>query len=159
MTIETFYKNGVHSVFSNFYMSNFRAFPFGWEDLGVVYTWRSVEHYYQAAKALRHEDMQRIAGLAKAGETKREGRKVELRPDWEEVKLWVMRTALEHKFAVGTPEAELLIASAGQELIEGNNWKDRFWGVDGYGQNWLGHLLMARRDWLICNTAAQGTLL
>jgi predicted NAD-dependent protein-ADP-ribosyltransferase YbiA (DUF1768 family) len=33
-----------------------------------------------------------------------------------------------------------------QELIEGNNWQDHFWGVcNGAGLNWLGRILMAER--------------
>lgn len=32
-------------------------------------------------------------------------------------------------------------------LIEGNTWRDRFWGVyNGQGENWLGRLLMEVRE-------------
>lgn len=42
---------------------------------------------------------------------------------------------------------EKLLATGDAELVEGNTWGDRFWGVcNGVGQNWLGRLLMQVRD-------------
>ena len=33
------------------------------------------------------------------------------------------------------------------ELIEGNDWHDTFWGVcNGIGKNWLGKILEEERD-------------
>lgn len=42
-----------------------------------------------------------------------------------------------------------LIATGEEELVEGNRWNDKFWGVclmTGQGENWLGRLLMQVRD-------------
>jgi hypothetical protein len=58
-----------------------------------------------------------------------------------------MRALLAQKFRLGEPLGLRLLATGGAELIEGNTWDDRYWGVvvDGVGQNRLGQLLMQRR--------------
>lgn len=41
-----------------------------------------------------------------------------------------------------------MIATGGEDLVEGNRWNDKFWGVclkTGRGENWLGKLLMQVR--------------
>ena len=68
-----------------------------------------------------------------------------LRPDWEEVKVQVMRELLYAKFSE-EPLRGMLKATGDQHLEEGNNWGDTFWGVcRGRGENWLGKLLMEVR--------------
>ncbi|HEY4347497.1 MAG TPA: NADAR family protein [Gaiellaceae bacterium] len=118
----------------------------------------TVEHRFQAAKTTDSEAARLIAfaptpsaAKARGGRSGMEtlsvelGRTIELRPDWEEIKVGVMRGLLRDKFA--DPElAARLLATGDAELIEGNTWNDRFWGsVRGAGQNWLGRLLMERR--------------
>ena len=111
---------------------------------GVVYP--SVEHAYQAAKTLNPFERQMFIPIT-CGQAKRLGRKVTLRPDWEEVKIDVMRSLLKQKFAEGTELRQMLDLTKPEELVEGNTWKDRFWGVcEGVGENWLGKLLMEIRD-------------
>ena len=45
------------------------------------------------------------------------------------------------------PYKELLLRTKDYELIEGNTWNDRFWGVcNGTGRNMFGELLMKIRD-------------
>jgi predicted NAD-dependent protein-ADP-ribosyltransferase YbiA (DUF1768 family) len=47
---------------------------------------------------------------------------------------------------------EQLLATGGQELLEGNWWGDTWWGVDidtGKGENHLGKILMQIRNELI----------
>lgn len=40
-----------------------------------------------------------------------------------------------------------LLETGEEELIEGNNWGDKFWGqVNGIGENHLGRLLMEIRE-------------
>jgi len=124
------------------FLSNF------WEALvqldGQVYT--SVEHAYQAAKS--HDVHYRLSVLCArtAGDAKRLGRKVALRPDWEDVKVDIMLGLLRQKFT--EPKlARLLLATGEQELVEGNYWGDTFWGVcQGKGKNQLGKLLMQVRQ-------------
>lgn len=70
-----------------------------------------------------------------------------MRPDWEQVKEEVMMRALRAKFAAHPGIREMLIETAGSDLVE-HTAKDDYWadGGDGRGQNRLGALLMALRD-------------
>jgi predicted NAD-dependent protein-ADP-ribosyltransferase YbiA (DUF1768 family) len=56
-----------------------------------------------------------------------------------------MEELVRRKFA--DPElAEKLLATGDEELVEGNTWNDRFWGVcRGEGRNELGKILMRVR--------------
>jgi ribA/ribD-fused uncharacterized protein len=128
---------GDHDFLSNFYPSPVR--------LGDI-TYPTVEHAFQAAKTLDVEMRERIAALETPGRAKRAGRKVELRGDWEDIKVQVMHRLVERKFQ--DPElARMLIGTGDAQLVEGNWWHDHFWGVcDGHGQNWLGRILMDVRS-------------
>jgi ribA/ribD-fused uncharacterized protein len=109
-------------------------------------TYPTVEHAFQAAKTLDLEAREPIRQTTSPGQAKRLGRKVLLRPDWEQVKVEIMRGLLRKKFA-DPSLAALLRATGDRELIEGNTWNDRFWGVcRGAGKNWLGRLLMEIRS-------------
>jgi len=113
----------------------------------------SVEHAFQAAKTL---DPVKRAPLTFAhgtelswnpGKAKVYGRSLELRPDWEDVKFKVMGQLLREKFTEHADLGKKLIATGTRELIEGNYWGDRIWGVcDGEGENRLGKLLMEIRE-------------
>lgn len=109
-------------------------------------TYPSVEHAYVAAKTLDLELRREIRTVNSPGSVKRIGRGITLRPDWEAVKLEVMEHLLREKFKDPTLRSQL-IATADQELVEGNHWGDTFWGVcRGVGQNNLGRLLMKIRS-------------
>jgi predicted NAD-dependent protein-ADP-ribosyltransferase YbiA (DUF1768 family) len=57
-----------------------------------------------------------------------------------------MRSLLAQKVPAWHPLAERLMATGDAELIEGNTWGDRYWGVvDGTGENRLDKHLMQRR--------------
>ena len=111
----------------------------------------TVEHCFQAFKAEHKEDFIRIQTAAVPGLAKRIGRSVEMRPDWENIKIDVMRSALEKKFAI--PELrEKLLATGNEPLIEGNWWHDNTYGdckcdkcAVKLGRNLLGKLLMDLR--------------
>lgn len=61
-------------------------------------------------------------------------------------RLKVMEDLLAIKFAFGSELAERLLDTGDEILVEGNTWRDMFWGVyRGEGLNHLGRLLMARR--------------
>lgn len=82
---------------------------------------------------------------------KRLGRKVNLRKDWEQVKVGIMKELLRCKFDQNPSLKEKLLETGNKYLAEGNSWDDKFWGVNkkGIGQNNLGILLMKlRRDYL-----------
>lgn len=134
---------GVHRFLSNF-------FPVTIEYEGAKYY--SLEHAYQAMKTtdldLRRE-LQFDTGSdlsISPSKAKNWGRRVQLRPDWEEIKLGVMEGLLHAKFE--NPELRKKLLETGRcELIEGNTWGDRYWGVcNGVGENHLGKLLMKVRD-------------
>ena len=121
---------------SNFYWSEI-------EFEGITYP--TNEHFFQAMKTLDLTERIAIARAGTPGQSKRMGRSVKLRSDWEDIKLSVMETALRLKFA--DPElAAMLKATGDEELVEGNWWNDTFWGVcNGVGENNLGKLLMKIR--------------
>lgn len=126
---------GDHSFLSNFY----------W------YNNTTLEHQYQAAKT----DNPVWKSMILEAETPKRAKQIgNMRPlpgyreGWDDEKVSVMwRLLREHKFVAGTELAQLLLDTGDAELIEGNWWGDTFWGqVDGVGENWLGRLLMARRE-------------
>ena len=104
------------------------------------------EHLFQAMKTLDIDERRAIANCLTPGRAKRMGRRVALRPDWENVKEDVMFEGLCLKFA-DEQLADWLLETGDEELVEGNFWKDTFWGVcNGVGENKLGKLLMKVRD-------------
>lgn len=130
------------------FLSNFHESPF--KVNGIVYP--TNEHFYQAQKTFDKNERKRIACLDSPLQAKREGKKLQVRPDWDDVKIDVMREGLKAKFEYGSLLAEMLMATHPAILEEGNTWGDDFWGVNlktGEGTNWLGHLLMERRGQLL----------
>ena len=126
-----------YDFLSNFYISPFR---FG----GLKYN--TVEHFFQSMKAevqVNHEEVR----LAKTpGQAKKLGRQISCRKDWDEIKDHVMEVALRLKFQNKDLRNKLL-STGSTELIEGNWWGDKYWGVcQDEGQNKLGKLLMKIRD-------------
>jgi ribA/ribD-fused uncharacterized protein len=127
------------------FLSNF--YPVELEYEGAMY--RSLEHAYQAAKTMDFEQRAVIRAQPTPGRAKSAGRKVALRNGWELMKVDVMHGLLRQKFR--DPELRRKLAATGEvELVEGNTWGDRFWGVDGTGKNWLGKLLMEVRKEITC---------
>jgi ribA/ribD-fused uncharacterized protein len=106
---------------------------------------KSVEHFFQAAKALSTDQYAWIFSADTPGEAKRRGRRTTIRPDWDHIKVRIMRALLKKKFE--DPELrQKLLDTGDKELVEGNNWGDQFWGVcKGHGDNMLGRLLMELR--------------
>lgn len=125
------------------FLSNYHPAPVVFE--GILYP--TVEHAYQAAKTLDQEERRRIANLPTPGQAKRAGRRVQLRPDWENVKIDVMTQLLRRKFTCYPDLGEKLLATGDLPIVEINWWNDTFWGVcGGRGENNLGKLLMAIRE-------------
>ena len=70
-----------------------------------------------------------------------------------------MRSLLAQKFRLGSPLGLRLLATGDAELIEGNTWGDRYWGiVNGAGENRLGTLLMDRRAELRAALTAEANM-
>lgn len=108
----------------------------------------TLEHQFQARKCAKVEDAIWVMAASTSGESKKRGRKIELRPDWETIKLDVMHELVSRKFQ--DPKIrEKLLYTGDNELIEGNTWGDTFWGVcRGKGKNALGEILMSIRETL-----------
>lgn len=131
---------GEYAFLSNFYPTTIK-----WE--GETYP--TLEHAFQAAKTYDSQERQSLRQAHSPGKAKQLGRQVTLRPDWEKVKTDIMRTLLLQKFQIPTLRTSLL-ATGNAQLIEGNNWHDKFWGACfcakcGGGKNVLGKLLMEVR--------------
>lgn len=106
----------------------------------------TVENFYVAMKvpnnSLRHRERQKIAQM-NPGKAKAYGRTLNVRKDWDLVKLDFMRIAIEKKFKKGTSWYDKLY-SFNKPVIEFNNWRDTYWGVDIFnneGNNMLGKLI------------------
>lgn len=124
------------------FLSNFYPCPSILD--GIEYS--TLEHSFQAAKTRSLTERWLIFKADSPGRAKRLGRKVTRRPDWEQVKLQIMADLLVQKFSIPSLRAKLM-ATGNRELIEGNDWGDRFWGVcRGEGINHLGRLLMIVRN-------------
>lgn len=129
------------------FLSNFYASPFTHD--GIMYP--TNEHFFQAMKTLDIDERKKIAAAETPGLAKRMGRNVQLRSDWEKIKVDIMMLGLRLKFK--DPElAAKLIATGDEELVEGNWWCDQFWGscncskhIRTPGRNVLGMLLMELR--------------
>jgi len=138
--------NKIAGFFQEFrFLSNF--YPSEITLDGVTYP--TVEHAYQALKATSEEEHEFVRTQPTPKKAKWAGRKVQIRPYWDEVRLDVMRTLLELKFS--DPDLRLaLVLTYPNELEETNYWQDVFWGVcNGIGENHLGKLLMEIREKII----------
>ena len=112
----------------------------------------TVEHAYQAAKTTNVAERDTIRGVARPGEAKKLGKLISTRDSWNQIKLNVMKDLVQQKFFKHRDLKRRLLDTKDSELIEGNWWGDRFWGVcEGEGENHLGKILMEVRDSLRVN--------
>jgi len=132
------------------FCSNFANVPHG------IHGYSTVEHFFVAMKTTDQSIRDQIKYEMSPGRVKRIGRKLDLRPDWDDIKLDVMEHALRLKFKPGTDLARWLMDTAPEELVENNGWHDNYWGdcfcnrcIDKPGCNHLGLLLMKIRDELL----------
>ena len=110
--------------------------------------WPTVEHYFQAQKfpGTDYEEQIRQAKSPKHAKTLGRRRDWPLRPDWEDVKVDLMRRAVRAKFQTHDDIRATLISTGDEELVE-NAPNDTFWGAGrhGTGKNMLGKILMEVR--------------
>lgn len=107
---------------------------------------KSVEHFYQAAKATNMEDYLKVLMADTPSQAKKIGKYIKIRDDWYTYKFIIMEYLLIQKFS-DKALARKLMETGDAMLIENNYWGDRIWGVcDGIGQNHLGKMLMKIRD-------------
>lgn len=133
------------SFLSNFYEGD----PFDIPGLGAAATG---EHAFNALKAVRRADAERVLSAPTPALAKRAGRAVALRPGWDAgLRVLAMQAVIDAKFS--SELMSLRLAATGLErLVETNVWHDQFWGsclcprhAGVPGTNMLGELLMARR--------------
>lgn len=75
------------------------------------------------------------------------GKEEQIRPDWEEIKISVMRELIFQKFTNNPQLKQMLLDTEDALLEEGNTWEDTYWGIcNGIGENNLGKILMEIRD-------------
>lgn len=125
-----------------YFLSNFYEHTFEFRD----HEFQTAEHAYQGMKAIHPKEFHFVRKAPSPSAAKKRGQNVDLRDNWDRMKIRIMRDILEAKFS--DPDLrERLEMTYPAVLIEGNDWGDDFWGVaDGTGQNWLGRLLMQVRD-------------
>ena len=134
--ISTF--RGQYSFLSNFYPCKIV------DKNGAV--WPSSEHAYQAMKSNDPQVREFIRTHPLKG-LKAAARRIQIRPDWGQIKISIMTKILNHKFAIEELR-QLLLSTGTEELKEGNYWHDNFWGsctcnqCGDQGQNQLGRILM-----------------
>lgn len=133
-------------------LSNFSAFNLKWANL----TFPTSEHAYHYEKFLFSGEMRRlrpireaIRGAPSAHEAFKiaENEKANRRPDWDYVKVPIMKRILGAKAEQHEYVRRKLLATGDRELIE-DSWRDDFWGwgPNRDGQNILGKLWMQVRD-------------
>lgn len=136
--------------------SNFSRHPIAYGNITPSMTFPTSEHLYQALKfngTLGKEIIEKICHastpkIAKVLAYKHIRENPEfLIPDWDEIKLDVMRSILRLKYEQHEFVRNKLKESEDAEIIEASPW-DSFWGYgkDQKGQNWLGKLWMELRQ-------------
>lgn len=132
------------------FLSNFHSWQTNYE--GIMYP--TAEHAFQAAKTLDTDTQVWIYQAKTASIAKQRGRSVSLRPNWESRKVSIMTTVVRNKFLWNKERKFLLLATAMEELVEGNYWHDQYWGncvcvkrkaCMSPGSNMLGLILMKVR--------------
>lgn len=118
----------------------------------VVYgkTFESVENAYMYLKKPDDKEWGEFCMKNPPNKVKTASKDIEIRNDWEDVKLKVMYNLLIQKYTT-EPFKTKLLETGNENIVEGNYWNDKFWGVDlketpNIGENWLGRLIMDIRN-------------
>lgn len=121
----------------NEFLSNFWLCPIVMGD----HVYPSTENAYQAAKYPKAERQQFTT--CSPAMAKKLGGRIARPKNWDTEKRSVMFKVLKRKFAKGSYNSVRLMNTGNQELVEGNDWGDTYWGVcEGEGKNYLGIMLM-----------------
>lgn len=131
------------------FLSNFYNVPVLYD--GLLFT--NSEAAFHAQKTLDVNDRIRFTKY-NAGKSKREGRKLNLRTDWEKVKDNIMYEICKAKFSQNKDLRDKLLSTGDEYLEEGTTgWHDNYWGncecercKDVEGKNTLGRILMKVRE-------------
>lgn len=115
---------------------------------GVVYF--SSEHAYQAAKTENSKLRNQVLTLS-CVDVRKWGQNIELRQNWDILKLWYMFQIILDKFTRNNELTTRLLNTGIKSLVELNHWGDVFWGIDfqtNKGHNYLGKTLESVRNHL-----------
>lgn len=139
-------------------LSNFSAFTLQWD--GMRFDTSEAAYHYEKFRYTSHNRLRgEIRWAASAHEAFKiaERNKHLRRPDWDEIKLDVMRAILRAKVDQHEYVRRKLLATGDRLLVE-DSWRDDYWGwgPNRDGQNWLGRLWMELRDQLKAAHAARG---
>lgn len=135
------------------FLSNFATCKSGVAILGPTlntYRFPTSEHAYMALKTKNPLQWSDLLLDNSPHYARKYGRtKVELREDWETIRITAMELAVYAKFSQNLDLLQKLISTGDKYLEETNYWGDTFWGVDSetrVGENNLGKTLMKVRQ-------------
>lgn len=144
--------NRIIDSFSNqyYFLSNMSSFGFYFREKYFP----TNEHFYVCSKINPlcdnyHKIFTSILQEHNPYKVKKIGRSVPLRKGWKEEKLCnrFMYCGVYNKFLQNEGIKQKLLDLKDYVLIEGNYWKDTWWGMcDGVGNNYLGKIIMLVRD-------------
>ena len=114
-------------------------------------TFTSSENLYQAFKSKDYEVWKEFSSL-EPKESKKRGKKIPLREDWDKQKEMFMHLCLLLKFKQNPELKKLLLKTKAESIVELNTHHDNYWGIcecekckDIKGENRLGNLLVVVR--------------
>lgn len=130
-------------------LSNFSAFAVLWEEVGIRTKFDTSEALYHWCK---FPDYRGVRDEIRAAPPAHEAFQIAQRhshlrrPDWDAVKVDIMRVILRAKVHQHEYVRRKLLETGDRELVE-NSWRDSFWGwgPNRDGQNMLGRLWMEIR--------------
>jgi N-glycosidase YbiA len=142
MTIYFYKVNEPYGCFSNF---SPHGIAIGGEN------WQTVEHYYQAQKFIGTPD-EKSSLIIKAVPTPEQAAALgrdcrrQLRSNWEQIKVAVMREAVRQKFFTHQDIQAILLSTSDLLIVE-DSPNDYYWGCGETktGDNHLGKILMSVR--------------
>ena len=100
-----------------FYLSNYYPYaPIVYKEINFP----TSEHFFHACKTHDKQQQLLIINSNSPGMAKKNGKVVTLRPDWEEVKVNIMRFTLYLKFTQNSNIMKKLLDTTNEELVEYN---------------------------------------
>lgn len=130
------------------FLSNFYECPVEYGGL----TYKNSEAAFHAQKTLNEAERKQFTVL-NASASKKLGRRIALRDDWETVKTKIMYEICYAKFSQNEDLKAKLLATGDEYIEEGTYWHDNIWGncycekcKNIQGENRLGTILMKIRE-------------